>query len=81
MNVYEPVSNSRWRWKLVVAGCEQETLGQPCSVRMQDGATVSVVATADPPVPEEKPQTIREVLGEWGGAWLWRSLRVVGGRR
>eukprot|EP00956_Cyclotella_meneghiniana_P022017 scaffold40896_cov41-Cyclotella_meneghiniana.AAC.6 len=78
MNVYEPVSNSRRRWKIVVAGCEQETLGQPCSVRMQDEATVSVVSTADPPVPEEKPRTIREVLGEWGGAWLWRSLKVVG---
>eukprot|EP00956_Cyclotella_meneghiniana_P008125 scaffold10809_cov23-Cyclotella_meneghiniana.AAC.4 len=66
MDVYEPASASRRRWQCVVSDCEPEVLGLPCSVRNQDGSTVTVVASAEPPVPEERPRTICEVLGEWG---------------
>ena len=78
MSLYEQVSNSRRRWKRVVEGCEQEILGQPCNVRRQNDESVTLTASAGPPVAVEQPRTIREILGEWGGKWLWKSMRVLG---
>ena len=78
MDVYEPAPASRRRWQCVVSDCGPEVLGLPCNVRNQDGSTVTVVASAEPPVPEERPRTIREVLGEWGGTWMWKSTQFIG---
>jgi hypothetical protein len=78
MDVYEPAANSRRRWHRVVDDCEPEVLGLPCNVRIQDEDTVTIVSSVEPPVPEEHPSSIREVLGEWGGTWVWKSLRIIG---
>eukprot|EP00956_Cyclotella_meneghiniana_P040099 scaffold186654_cov36-Cyclotella_meneghiniana.AAC.1 len=62
MSLYEQVSTSRRRWKRVVEGCEQEILGLPCNVRRQNDESVTLTASAGPPVAVEQPRTIREIL-------------------
>ena len=39
---------------------------------------MTIVSSTEPPVPDKERSTnIREALREWGGTWLWKSLRLT----
>ena len=37
-----------------------------------------IVSTATAPRSKDLPETLLEVLAEWGSTWMWQSLRLVG---
>jgi hypothetical protein len=39
---------------------------------------VSILAVAAAPDEVELPETLFDVLQEWGCTWIWKSLRLVG---
>ena len=41
-------------------------------------AVKAVLSTAETPREEQMPNKIKEVLEEWGGNWMWKSLRILG---
>ena len=41
-------------------------------------AVKAVLSTSEPPREEQMPNKIKEVLEEWGGDWMWKSLRILG---
>ena len=41
-------------------------------------AVKAVLSTAEPAREEQMPNKIKEVLEEWGGDWMWKSLRILG---
>ena len=41
-------------------------------------AVKAVLSSAEPPREEQMPKKIKEVLEEWGGNWMWKSLRILG---
>ena len=52
--------------------------GVHSTVREVAVAVKAVVSTAEPPREEQTPSKIKEVLEEWGGDWMWKSLRILG---
>jgi hypothetical protein len=78
MDVFEPNGNTRRQWVKTQEGVDEEILGRPCSVRESTANAVSILATAAAPDEVELPETLFDVLREWGCTWIWKSLRLVG---
>ena len=82
MDVYKKLDSRRTRsssrWEMVATGQPMETTGKITSVRQLEQGRVAIVSTADPPRPKEMPETILEVLDEWGSTWMWKALRLIG---
>ena len=53
-------------------------MGRICTVKEVEHGQQVLVSSAAPPHKQEMPETILEVLEEWGFTWMWRSLRLVG---
>ena len=66
------------RWTRTRCGQKVEKCGQVCTVREVAVAEKAVLSTAEPPREEQMPSKIKEVLEEWGGDWMWKSLRILG---
>ena len=66
------------RWTRTRIEQKTEQGGQVCTSRDVELAVVAVVSNTDPPREEIIPTKIKEVLKEWGGTWMWKSLRLVG---
>jgi hypothetical protein len=66
MDVFEPNGNTRRRWVKTQEGVDEEILGRPCSVRESTANAVSILATAAAPDEVELPETLFDVLREWG---------------
>jgi hypothetical protein len=78
MDVYTRPGDNR-RWEMVQEEVPLEEGGQPCSVREAPNGSVRLISTQQVPSGEEQlPETIQEVLEEWGNGWLWKSLRMTG---
>lgn len=39
---------------------------------------MSILATATEQNPQDQPESLYEVLQEWGDGWIWQSLKLVG---
>ena len=83
MDVYKPSNLPRMlnvpnRWTRTRCGQKVEKCGQVCTVREVAVAVKAVLSTAEPPREEQMPNKIKEVLEEWGGDWMWKSLRILG---
>jgi hypothetical protein len=78
MSLYEPSSTTRRKWKQTDGGFTPEILGVPCMVRGGADQAVAITSVASPPDTVEMPDTLLEVLREWGNTWIWKSLRLVG---
>jgi hypothetical protein len=66
------------RWELQAANQPREASGKICTVRDAGRGRQAIVSTSEPPPPKEMPQTILDVLEDWGSTWMWRSLRLIG---
>jgi hypothetical protein len=53
-------------------------LGVPCTVRDGSHGTVAITSVAAPPDPVDFPESLFDVLREWGNTWMWDSLRLIG---
>ena len=58
-------------------GQKVEKCGEMCTVRGVAVAVKTAVSTTEPPREEQMPSKIKEVLEEWGGDWMWKSLRIL----
>jgi hypothetical protein len=65
-------------WRLVEEEADLVEGGVPCTVQERAGGKMLIVNSADPVVVKELPETIQEVLEEWGNGWMWKSLRMTG---
>jgi len=78
MSVYIPADPAQRRWKKVAEGCDVEARGEPCSIRNATGGKVSVVSVSPAPRAIDLPETVLEILSEWGNTWIWESLQWFG---
>ena len=82
MDVYEKmegaVTRSNTRWVQTYESQAREERGKICSVKDVKHGRRVILSTEDPPREREMPETILEVLEEWGCTWMWRSLRLIG---
>ena len=66
------------RWVLTEEVGTPTEEGLVCSVREATRGSKVIVSTADAPRPTAMPETMLEVLEDWGCLWIWSSLRLVG---
>ena len=83
MDVYKPTNvprhrGARNRWTRLHTAQEQEVCGDICTVREVALAVVAVDSTAAVEGPRHVPETLLEVLEEWGCKWIWDSLSLTG---
>ena len=55
-----------------------ETVGCTCTVREDPHGRQVIVSLATTPRPKVMPETLLEVLAQWGSTWMWQSLQLVG---
>lgn len=80
MDVYRTDERGR-NWTLHQEELPVEHVGRPCSVREGAAGAFRLVSVAEPIIPKQSPQTIREILDQWDDGdtdWMWRSLRMTG---
>ena len=82
MDIYEKMpgqaTRSATRWMLVKEDQPREERGRICTVQEVEHGRRVLVSSAAAPHEKEMPETILEVLEEWGCTWMWHSLRLVG---
>ena len=82
MGVYKKmdgaVMRSAVRWELVQEDQAYKEVGKICSMKEVEHGRRVILSTKAPPSEKEMPETILEVLEEWGCTWIWRSLRLIG---
>lgn len=83
MDVYKPTNVPRYRgtrnrWTRLHTIQEQEICGDICTVREVSLAVMMVDSTATMAGPCHVPETLLEVLEEWGCKWMWDSLSLTG---
>ena len=83
MDVYVPSNLSgtrytpnRWIRRRINQGTEVQ--GRICTVRDAGLAIKAVESTSQLPEDQPMPDSLLEVLREWGSTWMWESLRLFG---
>ena len=82
IEVYGKAIQARTRssshWELLEDAQPMEFAGKICTVRGAGQGRQVIISTASAPRQKQMPNTILEVLSDWGSTWMWKSLRLIG---
>ena len=83
MDVYAPSTEPRYanlanRWSRAARALPIEECGSICTIREVTPRVVAVVSDEVQFQPTPPPDTILEVLREWGCLWMWESMTLFG---
>ena len=81
MDVYQKVqgacTHSTTCWELTQEGATRDESGKWCTVQHNGNDRQVILSMVGQPCPKEMPETILDVLREWGCIWMWRSLCLI----
>ena len=66
------------RWIRRIIDQEAQDQGKICTVRDTGLAIKAVESMSNPPEKQVMPDSLLEVLIEWGCTWMWESFRLFG---
>ena len=82
MDVYQKVHGARTRsttrWELTQECAPRDERGKWCTVQHDGNDRQVILSMVNQPGSQEMPETILDILREWGCTWMWRSLRLIG---